>query len=108
MNLDPEATREKAMSEKMDPGGRHSRAWPRTSSITGPQTPCPGRPGWLDTPYLCPTVDDDLKGEYPTSRCRDRRCKGGARSTTADVATGPWPGDHRIVLQATIITWLEK
>lgn len=108
-NLDPEATREKAMSENMESlAGVTAASMAKDVTITGPQHPMPrAAPGLVDTPYLALTVDDDLKGDTD-ALVAAIGAQGGAKVTTQHVATDHGWSDHRIALQATIITWLQK
>ncbi len=108
-NLDPEATREKAMSENMESlAGVTAASMAQDVTITGPQHPMPkAAPGLVETPYVALTVDDDLKGDTD-ALVAAIGAQGGAKVITQHVATDHGWSDHRIALQATVIAWLQK
>lgn len=108
-NLDPEATREKAMSENMESlAGVTAASMAADVTIAGPRHPMlKTAPGLVDTPYLALTVDDGGKGDTD-ALVAAIRAQGGAKVTTQHVATDHGWSDHRIALEATIIAWLQK
>jgi uncharacterized protein len=108
-NLDPEAIREKSMSENIESlAGVTAKSMAEDVTIAGPQHPMPkAAPGLIDTPYLALTVDDDLEGDT-NALVAAIRTQGGTKVTTQHVATDHGWSDHRIALQATIIAWLQK
>ena len=67
-NLDPEAIREKAMSENMESlAGVTAASMAEDVTIADPQHPMPRvAPGLIDTPDLALTVDDGLGGDTKT------------------------------------------
>ena len=107
-NLDPEATREKSMSENMESlAGVTAASMAKDVTVTGPQHPMPkAAPGLIDTPYLALTVNDDLKGDTD-ALVTAIRAQGGTKVTAQHVDTDHGWSDHRIALEATILTWLQ-
>jgi uncharacterized protein len=97
------------MSENMESlAGVTAASMAKDVTITGPQHPMPkAAPDLVDTPYLALTVDDDLKGDTD-ALVAAIGAQGGPKVTTQHVATDHGWSDHRIALQATIITWLQK
>jgi pimeloyl-ACP methyl ester carboxylesterase len=108
-NLDPEAIREKAMSENMESlAGVTAASMAEDVTIAGPQHSMPKAAlGLVDTPYLALTVDDSLEGDT-NALVAAIRAHGGTKVTTQHFATDHGWSDHRIALQATIIAWLQK
>jgi pimeloyl-ACP methyl ester carboxylesterase len=63
-------------------------------------------PGLVDTPYLALTADDGLASDTDTLTAAIR-ARGGTKVTAIHMATDHSWSDHRVALEAAIITWLQ-
>ncbi len=104
----PENAREKLMSENMESlAGVTARSMAEDVATVGADTFANAAPALVSTPYLAMTADDGLAKDTDTLAAAIRAA-GGTKVTTVHAATDHTWADHRIALEAAIITWLQE
>ena len=104
----PQAIRVKEMADNMESLAgvtAESMAQEVTGMTRYPMTAAAG--GLVKTPYLALTSDDGLAAGTD-ALVRAIRTAGGTEVTTQHVATDHSWSDHRVALEAAVLTWLEK
>ena len=105
----PQATREKVVADNMELlAGVTVTSMAQDLGAVGPLHPfAAAADGLVATPYLAMTSNDGLAPDTD-ALVAAIRAKGGTRITTVHAPTDHGWSDHRIALEAAVITWLQS
>ena len=104
----PPAIREQVMTENMEAlAGVTAQTMAQDAAANAVKYPLPqAAPGLLNTPYLALTSDDGLATDTG-ALVKAIRAQGGTKVTELHAPTDHGWNDHRIALEAAIISWLQ-